>query len=83
MDAEDPIIDVDFVESSCLKPTSAAAEKLMHYHCKERALADLQMVIRDKDMPLEDQLKAVRQLAAKQCRIKQKMQRLQTYHLAN
>lgn len=83
MEAPEEPLTEELIESKILEARSAAADKLLYYHCKERALEDLQQVLRDKDMPMEDSLKLVRSLAKKQCKIVNKMRRLNAYHTAH
>lgn len=37
-EAEEPEIDIDFIETQVLKPKSEIVEKLFSLHCKEQAL---------------------------------------------
>jgi len=75
-------VDEQYIEANYLKANSVVSDKLLAYHCKERALEDLQQVIREKEMPLSEQLRLMRQLASKQFKLQWKIGRLNAYHRA-
>jgi hypothetical protein len=52
-------------------------------HCKERALEDLILALREKDMPLGEMLKVQRGLAKKQFKLKTKIRKLLPVHQIN
>jgi len=50
-------IDATFVEHSILREQSSVARTILKIHCKERAIEDLILTLRDKDMPVSEMLK--------------------------
>ena len=81
-EAEEPEIDCEFIENQILKPRSEAAEKIFNLHCKEQALQDLIMGLREKqDWSVQDGCRSIRQLAMKQFKTMYKRKRLMAYHM--
>ena len=58
-------IDTAFIENSILREQSNVARKILEIHCKERAIEDLILALREKDMPVPEMLKVLRGLAKK------------------
>lgn len=48
--------------------------------CKEKALEDFIMGVRDKNLPLADMLSEIRALSKKQFKVKSKIKKLCAYH---
>ena len=50
-------IDTAFIENSILREQSNFARTILEIHCKERAIEDLILALREKDMPVTEMLK--------------------------
>ena len=50
-------IDTAFIENSILREQSNVARTILEIHCKERAIEDLILALREKDMPVTEMLK--------------------------
>ena len=50
-------VDQKFVEECVLKRKSGASNAIMDLYCKERAIEDCMMGLRDKELPIQDMLK--------------------------
>jgi hypothetical protein len=53
------------VQSNLIQSQSGVSDALLNLWCKEKALEDLMLGIRDKDMPLPEMLKLIRGLSKK------------------
>ena len=58
-------VDCSFVETNILREQSTVARLIFYLHCKERAVEDLILGLRDTDMPATEMLKVQRNLAKK------------------
>ena len=50
-------IDTAFIENSILQEQSCVARTILDIHCKERAIEDLILALREKEMPVTEMLK--------------------------
>jgi hypothetical protein len=66
-----------------LEAKSGVSDALMTLWCKEKALEDFIMGVRDKNLPLADMLREIRALSKKQFKVKSKIKKLYAYHQAN
>lgn len=76
-------IDTAFIESSVLQEQSSIARTILDIHCKERAIEDLILALREKDMPVSEMLKLQRGLAKKQFKLRWKIKKLLVVHQNN
>lgn len=66
-----------------LTARSGVAETLMNLWCKEKAIADCILGMRDKELPLQVMLKEIRALSKKQYKVQNKINMLYAYHHQN
>ena len=50
-------IDADLIENSILREQSSLARTILDIHCKEKAIEDLMLALREKEMPVNEMLK--------------------------
>ena len=66
-----------------MREQSSVARTILDIHCKERAIEDLILALREKDMPASEMLKVQRGLAKKQFKLRTKMKKLLAFHKNN
>ena len=80
---ENVTIDINFIESTLMTPRSGVSEMILDLWSKERAIEDLMLGLRQKNLPLPEMLKVMRQLSKKQFKIQNKIKKLYLYHQSN
>lgn len=76
-------INPHFIERNLLQSRSGVSETLLDLYCKERALEDCMLGLRDKDLSLSEMLKVMRQLSKKQYKVQNKIKKLYAFHQSN